>query len=111
MVVVGLKMLPAEAGAATKFLQSKIPGGIKVDGNKIEVENETGRDVKLLPHKFLHHEGLDGYRVLSDSGTLKVVPYDDSTPEEPAYRHGSLFPENAPDIVRRLGGPPAKLNS
>ncbi len=84
MVVVELKMLPGEAGAATKFLQLKIPGGIKVDGNKIEVEDEKGRDVKLLLHKFLHHEGLDGYRVLGESGTRKVVPYDDSTPEEPA---------------------------
>jgi hypothetical protein len=26
----------------------------------------------LLLHKFLHREGLDGYRVLSDSGTLKT---------------------------------------
>ena len=51
---------------------------------RIEVEDEKGRDVKLLLHKFLDHEGLDGYRVLSDSWTLKVVPYDDSTPEEPA---------------------------
>jgi len=79
-----LKMLPGETGAAIKFLRSKIPDGIKVDGDKIEVEDEKGRDVKLLLHKFLHNEGLDGYRVLSESGTLKVVPKDDSNPEEPA---------------------------
>ncbi len=83
MVIVELKMLPGEAGAATKFLQTRIPGGIKVDGNRIEVEDAKGRDVKLLLHKFLHHEGLEVYRVLSDSGMLKVVPYDDSAPEEP----------------------------
>jgi hypothetical protein len=83
MVVVELKMLPGEAGAAIKFLRSKIPDGIKVDGNKIEIEDEKGRDVKLLLHKFLHHEGLDGYRVLSESGTLRVVSYDDSFPEDP----------------------------
>jgi hypothetical protein len=76
-------MLPGEAAAATKFLQSKIRGGIKVNGNKIEIEDEKGRDVELLLHKFLHHEGLDSYRVLSESGTLRVVPRDDSTPEEP----------------------------
>jgi hypothetical protein len=72
MVIVELRMLPGEAGAATKFLQSKIPSGIKVDGNRIEIKDEKGRDVQLLLHKFLHREGLDGYRVLSDSGTLKT---------------------------------------
>jgi hypothetical protein len=48
MVVVELVMLPGEANAATKFLQSKIKGAIKVNGNKIEIEDEKGRDVKLL---------------------------------------------------------------
>ena len=43
MVIVELRMLPGEAGAATKFLQSKIPSGIKVDGNRIEIEDEKGR--------------------------------------------------------------------
>ncbi|OLD13288.1 MAG: hypothetical protein AUI97_04620 [Crenarchaeota archaeon 13_1_40CM_3_52_17] len=40
MVIVEVRMLPGEAGAATKFLQSKIPSGIKVDGSKIEIEDE-----------------------------------------------------------------------
>jgi hypothetical protein len=87
IVIVELRMLPGEAGAATKFLQPKIPGGIKVNGNKIEIEDEKGRDVELLLHKFLYHEGLDGYRVLSDSGTLKVVPDDKSAREEPQENH------------------------
>jgi len=83
MVIVELRMLPGEARAATKFLQSKIPSGIKVDDNRIENEDEKGRDVKFLLHKFLHREGLDGYRVLSDSGTLKIVLDDKSAREEP----------------------------
>jgi hypothetical protein len=74
MVIVELRMLPGEAGAATKFLQSRLQGRIKVAGNRIEIEDQKGRDVKLLLHKFLHHEGLTGYRVLSQSGTLKIVP-------------------------------------
>jgi hypothetical protein len=36
----------------------------------------------LLLHKFLHHEGLTGYRVLSQSGILKIVPDDTSAQEE-----------------------------
>jgi hypothetical protein len=58
MVILELKMVPGEAEAATMFLQSKIPGGIKVNGNKIEIEDEKGGDVKLLLHKFLDSERL-----------------------------------------------------
>ena len=75
-------MLPGEAGAATRFLQSKVQGQIKVDGNRIEIEDEEGLDVKLLLRKFLHREGLTGYRVLSQSGTLKIVPDNTLAPEE-----------------------------
>jgi hypothetical protein len=81
-VTVELKMLPGEAGAATKFLQSKIQGQIQVDGNRIEINDTEGLDVKLLLRKFLHHEGLNGYRVLSQGGTLKIVPDNTPAPEE-----------------------------
>jgi hypothetical protein len=74
LVTVELKMLPGEAQAATKFLQSKVQGQFKVDGNRIEIEDNEGLDVKLLLRKFLHHEGLTGYRVLSQSGTFRIVP-------------------------------------
>ena len=82
MVTVELEMLPGEAGAATRFLQSKIKGQIKVNGNRIEIEDQKGLDVKLLLHKFLHHEGLTGYRVLSESGTVRIVPDDKPVREE-----------------------------
>ena len=75
-------MLPGEAGAATRFLQSKIKGQIKVNGNRIEIEDQKGLDVKLLLHKFLHHEGLTGYRILSESGTVRIVPDDKPVREE-----------------------------
>src|SRR5690348_5918751 len=74
LVIVEFRMLPGEAGAATKFLQSKVQSEIKIDGNRIEIEEERGLDVKLLLRKFLHHEGLTGYRVLGESGTFKIVP-------------------------------------
>lgn len=50
-------MLPGDATAATKYLQSKIQGRLKVDGNRIEIEDERGRDVKLL-RKSGSREGL-----------------------------------------------------
>jgi len=94
LVTVELRMLPGEAGPATKFLQSRVQGQIKVDGNRIEIEDEKGLDVKLLLRKFLHHEGLTGYRVLSQSGTLKIVP--DNTPA----------PEKQPENDKIKGVPP-----
>jgi len=81
-VTVELRMLPGEAGAAAKFLQSKIQGEIKVDGNRVEVEDQNARDVKLLLHTFLHHEGLTGYRVLRESGTFRIVPEREPAQEE-----------------------------
>src|SRR5712692_8086017 len=82
MVFVELKMLPGEAEAAEKFLQSKVQGQIRVDGSRIEIEDEKARDVKLLLHKFLHHEGLTGYRVLSEPGILRIVPDSRASPED-----------------------------
>src|SRR6266704_7000026 len=59
MVTVQLRMLHGEAQAAAKFLQSKIQGQIKVTGNRIEIDDEKGLDVKLLLHKFLN-QSTDG---------------------------------------------------
>ncbi len=81
MLTVELKNLHKETGAAASFLQSKIEGKLKIKGTQIQVEGAKAKDVKLLLHKFLHHRGLDGYRVLSQAGILEVHP-----PEE--HRHG-----------------------
>jgi hypothetical protein len=72
-------MLPGEAQAATKFLQSKVHDPIKVNGDRIEIEDKDGLHLKLLLREFLHHEGLAGYRVLSQSGTFRIVP--DNAPD------------------------------
>jgi hypothetical protein len=46
LVAVELKMLPGDAAAVTRFLQSKIRGQIRVNGNRIEIEDQKGLDVK-----------------------------------------------------------------
>ena len=74
MLTIELKMLPGEAEAAANFLQSKIQSEIKVHGNQIQVGDEKAEEVKLLLEKFLHREGLKGYRVLRDPGTVRIVP-------------------------------------
>ena len=45
-------MLPGEAATATRFLQSKVHGQIRANGNRIEIEDEKGLDVKLLVRNF-----------------------------------------------------------
>jgi len=47
VVIVELRMLPGEVGAATKFLQSKLQGLFKIAGNRIEIEDQVGQDVKV----------------------------------------------------------------
>jgi len=73
MVLVELKMLPGEAAAATKFLESKLHS-IKVEGKALEIDDERADEVKLLLKKFLHREGLAGYRVLSEKGIVRIIP-------------------------------------
>ena len=75
-------MLPGEADAAAKFLQSKIQGQVEVHGSHIQVGDEKGAEVKLLLEKFLHHEGLDSYRVLRDQSVIKVAPDNRERPHE-----------------------------
>lgn len=88
MLTIELKMLPGEANAATKFLQSKLQADIRVRGKEIEIDNEKADEVKLLLKKFLHQEGLTGYRVLSESGVLRIVlderqqPYPDAVEDD-----------------------------
>jgi hypothetical protein len=96
-------MLPGEAGAATKFLQSRLQSQIRVEGNHIEIDDEKAREVKLLLHKFLHHEGLMGYRVISQSGTLRIVPDDKPAREEqPANDKIKGLPPFPPLSTERL---------
>lgn len=74
--------MPGEAEAAAKFLQSKLRDEIKIHGSHIEVGDEKTEEVKLLLEKFLHHEGLQGYRVLRDPGAVRVVPDNTERPHE-----------------------------
>lgn len=75
-------MLPGEADAATKFLQSKIQERIKLHGNQIQLEDEKASDIKLLLHKFLRREGLTGYRILSQAGVIRITPDNRERPDD-----------------------------
>jgi hypothetical protein len=74
METVDLSRLPEEVADATDFLRHHVNGRVKPKGAKILVDGPRHREVKLLLHKFLRHSNLDGYRVLSESGVLEIVP-------------------------------------
>ncbi len=72
-----LARLPGKVGPAGDFLREHVKslkGHVSTKGNQIQVEGLKHKEVKLLLHKFLRHNGLDDHRVLSQSGILEIVP-------------------------------------
>ena len=62
---------------AVDFLREhgkNVKAHVSAKGNQIQVEGLRHKEVKLLLHKFLRHNGLDDHRVLSQSGKLEIVP-------------------------------------
>ncbi|TMI45277.1 hypothetical protein E6H19_05170 [Candidatus Bathyarchaeota archaeon] len=74
VLTVELKELHDRASEATQFLKSKVEGKMRTKGTQLQIEGAKTKQVKLLLHKFLHHQGLNHYRVLSQSGVLEVTP-------------------------------------
>ncbi len=74
---VDLGKLPAQIRSAADFLKVHVKSGsgrVITKGTQIQVEGLKHKEVKLILHKFLRHNGLDGHRVLSQSGILEIVP-------------------------------------
>jgi hypothetical protein len=96
-LTVELKELHDRASEATAFLKSKVEGKMKAKGTQLQIEGARTKEVKLLLHKFLHHQGLDHYRVLSQRGILEVTPPEKHVMHEQA-REGSppTSPQTSP---------------
>ena len=74
---VDLGKVPDKTGVAVDFLREhvkSVKGRVSTKGSQIQVEGLKHKEVKLLLHKFLRHNGLDDHRVLSQSGRLEIVP-------------------------------------
>lgn len=95
-LTVELKELHDRASEAAQFLKSKVEGKMKTKGTQLQIEGARTKEVKLLLHKFLHHQGLNHYRVLSQSGILEVTPPEKHVAREPE-RVGS--PPTAPQTT------------
>jgi hypothetical protein len=84
-----------------------VKGRVSTKGNQIQVEGLKHREVKLLLHKFLRHNGLDEHRVLSQSGKLEIVPQhiathtrdEGGTPPPAAATMPYLFPGAPAPVV------------
>jgi hypothetical protein len=74
VLTIELKELHDRVSEATQFLKSKVEGKMKIKGSQVQIEGAKTKEVKLLLHKFLHHQGLNHYRVLSQSGVLEITP-------------------------------------
>jgi hypothetical protein len=74
VLTVELKELHDRASEATQFLKSKVEGKMRTKGTQLQIEGAKTKEIKLLLHKFLHHQGLNHYRVLSQRGVLEVTP-------------------------------------
>src|SRR5262245_29177040 len=73
-LTVELKAIQDRTSEAAQFLKSKVTGKMKATGTQIRIEGAKTKEIKLLLHKFLHHQGLAHYRVHSQSGVLEVAP-------------------------------------
>lgn len=101
--------LPEEQPRALDFLKDHIRGRVKSKDHQIQVEGVKHKEIKLLVHKFLRHRGLDGYRVLSESGILEVVPlhpertpkHERGTPPPAAATMPYFFPGSPPVPVEK----------
>ncbi|HZY47281.1 MAG TPA: hypothetical protein VFE96_05730 [Candidatus Bathyarchaeia archaeon] len=95
-MTVELKALQDRTSEAIQFLKSKIEGKSRTKRTQLQIEGARTKEVKLLLHKFLHHQGMDDYRVLSQSGTLEVMPPEKHMIHEQA-REGT--PPTAPQAM------------
>src|SRR2546427_11137860 len=100
-LTVELKELHDRASEATQFLKSNLEGKMKTKGTQLQIEGARHKEVKLQLHKFLHHQGLDHYRVLSQSGVLEDRKQEkhemhtlerDGTPQNTTQKWTYLFP-------------------
>lgn len=109
--MVDLGKLPGKIGPAVDFLRDhvrKVKGRVSSKGSQIQVEGLKHKEVKLLLHKFVRHNGLDDHRVLSQSGILEIVPphpathvkREDGTPPPAAATMPYLFPGTPAPVVQ-----------
>ena len=105
---IDFKKAPEQLTPAAEFLRDHA-GRVKTKGNQIQVDGAKHKEVKLLLHKFIRRQGLDGYRILSQAGVIEVVPlhltrasaHEEGSPPPAAATMPYFFPGSPPVQVER----------
>ena len=73
MLRIDLKRLGKNREAAHEYLRSRLKEAPKIKGDIVELATTRVREAKLILHKFLHHSGLEEYRVaVINSGLIEI---------------------------------------
>lgn len=96
MQVVEMKRVHDEIEPAAEYLRIHIKGTVRVKGSQIMIEDAEHDEVKLLLHKYLHHRGLEGYKVHSQPGFIEIVPTEPKKNLEESKSRAPTAPETMP---------------
>jgi hypothetical protein len=94
--VVEMKRVQSETEPLVEFLRSHIKGPLRVKGSRIEIEEATHDEVKLLLHKFLHRRGLTSYKVHSQPDFIEIVRHDERKTRKESKGRPPTAPETTP---------------
>lgn len=74
LILVDLGKMHDLAKLLAENLRNTLEVPVQVKGSILQVGVEHNRDVKQTVQKFLHHNGLDHYRIVAGSNNLTVMP-------------------------------------
>jgi len=120
LLTVELKELRRNASPAAQFLRSKLKGMIRIKGSQLHIEDAKTREVKLLINKFLHHRGIEGFRVVAPEVAMLEVreirrpvdrPVREGSPPAPSISLPYYFPSSGGGSVLAPAGKRSKRQS
>jgi hypothetical protein len=77
MLRIDLKRLGKNHEVALDYLRSHLTESPRLRGDHVELASTRAREAKTVLHKFLHHAGLEGYRVaVINSGLIEIHELD-----------------------------------
>lgn len=73
MLRVDIRRLGKNREDALEYLRSRLTESPKIKGDIVELATTRVREAKIILHKFLHHAGLEGYRIaVINSGLIEI---------------------------------------
>jgi hypothetical protein len=76
LILIQLEELRDQAKSLAEFLIDNLGTRIRVrvNGSTVQVDAPHTKDVKLAVHKFLYHNALADYRIVTAQKTLTILP-------------------------------------